>query len=390
MATTFAIVVIAVSIGLSFLYATLIVLHRRRIPFCDMNLTCYPKTNVFLTLRNLDDGLEENLTSVFTIDYPNFDVYLGVDDVNDPCAKVAERVRARFPGISSTVIAIGNSQINNPKINKLAFLEQRSYAPLIWVLDSDVRVAPQTLRSLVREQLLGAQIVFSPIRCRGARTLGGIIEMSYVNFFMSGNILTAWKLMRQRVIVGKSLLIERNALEAIGGFAYFADVLAEDFMLGEIFTQNGFSVRCNYTWIDNIKEVSTIKKYFDRMNRWAKIRFNLKRPIYLLEILLNPLALVLLFLPVLKMNAFPLALAISFFRVTLEYIVYFSINAGQRHRPFVMMAIAPAALIKDLLLFVIYFLPFFSNTVTWRGNTIRIGKKTRIIFNPRHLLYDNV
>jgi ceramide glucosyltransferase len=389
MATIVVIAVIAVSLGFSFVYATLIVLQRRRIPFCDLNLPSYPKTNVFMTLRNLDDGLEENLTSVFTLDYPDYDIYFGIDDINDPCVKVAERVRARFPRLSSTIVEIGNSQVHNPKVNKLAFLERQSDAPLIWVLDSDVRVEPQTLRALVSEHLLGAKIVFSPIRCRGARTFGAIIEMSYVNFFMSGNILTSWKLLRQRVIVGKSLLIERKALDAIGGFAHFIDVLAEDYLLGETFIQNGFSVRCNYTWIDNIKEVSTIKEYFDRMNRWAKLRFNLKRPIYMLEILLNPLALVLLFLPVLKINAIPLALAVIFLRVALEYIVFFSINAGKGHQASVIMTLAPAVLIKDLMLFVVYFLPFFSNTVTWRGNSIKIGKKTQIICTPQSLLYDN-
>jgi cellulose synthase/poly-beta-1,6-N-acetylglucosamine synthase-like glycosyltransferase len=208
--------------------------------------------------------------------------------------------------------------------------------------------------------------------------------MCYVNFFMSGSILTAWKLFHQRVIVGKSLLIERKALDAVGGFMYFADVLAEDYWLGETFSRHGFSVRCNDSWIDTIKETSTLKKYFDRMGRWAKLRFNLVRPVYLLEIFLNPLALVLLFLPLLKSNALPLALIVIFLRVVLEYLVFFAKNDGDCRRPAVVLAIAPAVLAKDFLSLLVYFIPFFSNTLTWRGNTIRIGKKTKITFNPKN------
>jgi len=389
MATTLAIAVIAASIGFSFLYATLIVLHRARVSVRDLNLPSYPKVNVFLTLRNLDDGLEENLVSVFSHDYPNYEVYFAVDSLNDPCVEVAERVRARFPNIRSFVVATGHLPATNPKINKLARLERLSNAPLIWVLDSDVRVGRQTLRALVAEHLdRGAKIVFSPVRCQGARTFGSVIEMSYVNFFMSGGILTAWKLLRKRVIVGKSLLIDRKALDAVGGFWYFADVLAEDHLLGEIFIRQGFSVRCNYTWIDTVKEFSTVKNYFDRMNRWAKLRFNLTRPLYMMEILLNPLALVLIFMPVLKSNALPLALTAIFLRTALEYAVFFAINDIDRRRPGVILALAPAVLVKDLLLLAVYFLPFFSHTVNWRGNTIRIGKKTRITFIPKNLLYD--
>ena len=389
MITTITVAVIIVSMSFSCLYAAIIVWHRRRVHTRDRELPDYPKVSIFLTLRNLDDGLEENLASVFSIDYPNYDVYFAVDTMEDPCMGALERVRARFPEVSSVIVAAGHSMVNNPKVSKLAQLERRSDAPLFWVLDSDVRVAPETLRALVGEYLHhDARIVFSPIRCRGARTFGSVIEMSYVNFFLSGSVVTAWKLLRQRVIVGKSLLIERKTLDQFGGFTYFADVLAEDHWLGETFAQSGFPVRCNYTWVDNIKETTTVKNYFARINRWAKLRFNLKRPVYLLEILLNPLALVLLFMPLLKTSALPLAVAVIAVRVALEYLVFFAINDSDRRRLPVILALAPAAIVKDILLLVVYFIPFFSRTVAWRGGTIRIGKYTLIAFNQENLLYD--
>lgn len=385
MVTSIAIALIAASLCCTVMYAAMIVLHGGRVPVNDLSLPFYPKTSIFLALRNLDDGLEENLTAVFSLDYPDFDVNFAVDALDDPCVRVAQRLRARFPGIKTAIIQVDQSPAHNPKVNKLARLEEQSDAPLIWVLDSDVRVGPQTLRALVGEHLnRGANMVFSPIRCQGARTFGSIIEMCYVNFFMSGSILTAWKLFHQRVIVGKSLLIERKALDAVGGFMYFADVLAEDYWLGETFSRHGFSVRCNDSWIDTIRETSTINNFFNRMGRWAKLRFNLVRPVYLLEILFNPLALVLLFLPLLKTSALPLALIVIFVRVAVEYLVFFAINHADRLRFAIILALAPAALAKDLLMLVVYVIPFFSNTVAWRGNTIRIGKKTRITFNQEN------
>jgi hypothetical protein len=65
MVTTIAIAVIAASLSCSFLYATLILLYAGRAPVRMVNLSSYPKTNVFLTLRSLDDGLEENLHFCF-------------------------------------------------------------------------------------------------------------------------------------------------------------------------------------------------------------------------------------------------------------------------------------------------------------------------------------
>jgi ceramide glucosyltransferase len=389
MPSTLAALVIALSLCMSVLYAALIIAHRRRIPFHNENLPHIPKVSIMLTLRNLDDGLEENVASIFQSDYPDYDVYFAVDDMEDPCIKTVESVRTRFQKIRSVVVATGHSYTHNPKVNKLSRLERLSGATLFWILDSDVRVAPQTLRSLVSEYFKhDAKIVFSPIRCRGAKTMGSSIETSYVDYYMSGSILFAWNLLRRRVIVGKSLLIERKALDRVGGFARFADVLAEDYWLGEIFAENGFAVRCNYTWVDNIKERSTIKNYFDRMNRWAKLRFNLKRPVYLLEIFLNPVAVVIFLSPFVKMNALPLLSAVLFVRIFLEYMVFFAISDFDRKRLKAILSVAPAAIFKDLIMLIVYFIPFFSHTVRWRGGTIQIGKKTRITFNRENILYD--
>ena len=61
-------------------------------------------------------------------------------------------------------------------------------------------------------------------------------------------MLASWAAAWAR-IVGKSMLIERAALAAFGGFAYFKGFLAEDFLLGETFAKSGFHVSTNFTWV---------------------------------------------------------------------------------------------------------------------------------------------
>jgi ceramide glucosyltransferase len=385
---TFAVGLIVLSMGLAFLYAVFIILHRPK-RVSSYRLTRYPRVSVLLTLRNMDDGLEENLSSVFSCTYPRYTVLCAVDSLQDPCMEVVERVRARFPGVPSMVVAAGHTQTSNPKISKLVQLERRSDAELFWILDSDIRVAPDTLTALVHEHVeRDTGIVFCPIRCRGARTFGSVLEMSYLNFFLSGSVISAWGLLRQRVIVGKSLLIDRRAIEQFGGFSYFADVLAEDHWLGEAFSRSGFSVRCNYTWVDNIKETSTVKIFFDRLVRWAKLRYNLKRPVYLLEFLLNPLAMVLVCIPLLGATAIPLAGAFVFVRIILEYLVLFAVDEAGRKKISVLCALPAAVLVKDLLMMAVYVIPFFSSTITWRGGRVRIGRDTLIPFCPESRLID--
>ena len=66
----------------------------------------------------------------------------------------------------------------------------------------------------------------------GSRTFASLIENTSLNFFTSGSIIAAWKLLRQHIVVGKSVLIEKKALGMLGGFGYFKNYLAEDFLLG--------------------------------------------------------------------------------------------------------------------------------------------------------------
>jgi ceramide glucosyltransferase len=384
-----AVGLIALTMGFACLYTTLIIIHRPRRTTAASPLSRHPHVDVLLTLRNMDDGLEENLSSVFSCDYPDYSVLLAVDTLKDPCMTAVERVRARFPGVASTVIAAGHTRTSNPKIDKLSQLERHSDAELFWILDSDIRVAPGTLSALVHEHIVhDAGIVFCPIRGSGARTFGSILEMSYLDFFLSGSVLCAWNLLRQRVIVGKSLLIDRRAIEHFGGFSYFADVLAEDHWLGEAFARSGFSVRCNYTWVDNIKETSSVKIFFDRIARWAKLRYHLKRPVYLLEPLLNPLAVILLCLPFLNRAAVPFAGMAVVLRIALEYLVLLAVDEKGRKNISILCFLPAAVLFKDLLMLAVYVMPFFSSTITWRGGSLRIGRGTLIPLSPETRLLD--
>ena len=374
-----ALALIALSVCCNCLFALMIVLHRRSVPLVNPKLSRFPKVSVLLTVRDLDDGLEENMVSVLSSEYPDFEVLVAVDSMEDPCVPVLNRARARFPSIRSTIVATGSPDSGNPKIDKLCKLEKMSDAALFWVLDSDTRVFPHTLVALVHEHLRsGAHLVFSPIRCFGAHAFGSILEMSYVNFFLSGSMLAAWSIFRQRVVVGKSLLIDSHALRQFGGFVYFADVLAEDHWLGESFHKSGFIVTCNYAWVKDIKETTTVRNYFDRVSRWAKLRFCLKTPVYFLEILFNPLGLALLLLPFMKNYWISLAVLIVVFRLILEYLVFFSLNAGDRRKPGVLAGLALAVIVKDLMMLFVYFIPFFNRRVNWRGRRITIEKDTRI------------
>jgi ceramide glucosyltransferase len=232
--------------------------------------------------------------------------------------------------------------------------------------------------------------VFSPIRGSSSRSFGSLMENAGLNFFTSGSIIASWFLGRQPIIVGKSVMVEREALETFGGFAYFKDYLAEDFLIGEAFKKSGFRVSTNCTWVTSVSQTATVKGVFMRLSRWAKLRYRLRTPVYLLEVLLNPVVVGLAGWAALGRRGWVVPAAAAGLKIGLEYINFLAVNTEDRRRVRNHLLFPAAVLAKDLLLFAVYLTPFFSRQVEWRGGRIAIGRKTLIHIpaNTDNLVYE--
>ena len=391
---TFAITlfIIAISITLFSMYTIFTVKYKEKITNDPVRHTdrVYPLVSILKPLKNMDDEIEKNLESFFHLDYPSYEVLFGVDSLGDPVMDIIEVLQAKYPHIPSFVIETGHSSTENPKIHKLTMLSEKSTGELFWVSDSNIRVEPLTLTKLVNEYLeKDSRIIFSPIRATGSRSIGSIIENAYINHFLSGNVISAWALFKQQIIVGKSMLIERQTLNYFGGFSYFKDHLAEDYVMGETFTTSKFPISTNFTWVTTINSSTTIKGFFSRMERWSQLRYHLKPHYYLLEIFLNPVLLaIFLSLPNDGKKSYIMLLSSFLLKMILEYFNLYHINPTDRRKLKILLLFPFCILLKDIILFLVYFAPFFSRTVNWRGGKITIGKDTLISFSQENLLFD--
>ena len=341
----------------------------------------YPLVSVLKPVKGIDDGLEANLESFYQLDYPLYEILFAVDDWQDESLAIIKKLAARYPHVHTKILATGDPLTENPKIHKLSWLESESRGRLLWVTDASVRVEPQTLRRLVEKYSSSkAKLIFSPVLGTNSRSLASLMENTYLNFFTSGNIIALWKLFRQPVVMGKSILLDRSALKALGGFKYFKDYLAEDYLIGKSFQDSGFKVDTNYIWIKNISEQASLKTFFKRTARWARMRSKLNRPAYLAEILLNPLIIALAAAVVFGFGSsfWKLALLVASGKIILEYLNFLVVNQPDRRRAANHLFFPAIVIIRDLLLFAVYLTPFFSSTINWRGHHFKIGKNSLI------------
>jgi ceramide glucosyltransferase len=377
---TLILIILALSGVVLCLFTAFTVAYRRGKKTAGSGARSYPFVSLLKPVKNIDDDMAANLQSFYRLDYPGYEVLFAVDDFKDPCVAILRDLQARHPRIRTTIVATGHPPFENPKIHKLARLESKSSGSLFWATDSNVRVAPDALRRLVDEYLdHDAKVVFSPIRGSSSRTFASLMENSSLNFFTSGSVIASWFLGHQAIIVGKSILIEREALETFGGFGYFKDYLAEDFLLGEAFTKSGFRVSTNCTWVTNVSQTATLKSFFKRLSRWAKLRYRLRLSVYLAEILLNPIVLALAGWAAFGRGGWVVLAVTAAVKVAIEYANFLFVNPEDSRRLRNHLLFPAAVVAKDLINFAVYLTPFFSRQVEWRGGRMAIGRDTLIL-----------
>src|SRR5436190_24295654 len=89
------------------------------------------------------------------------------------------------------------------------------------------------------------------------------------------------------------MLLHREELEAVGGFRFLGQFLAEDQVCAEEFRRLGRPVTVSGNLIDNVLGRRTLKEFNGRHLRWARLRRRVSVFGYSSEFLLNPVFIAL-------------------------------------------------------------------------------------------------
>jgi ceramide glucosyltransferase len=172
-------------------------------------------------------------------------------------------------------------------------------------------------------------------------------------------------------------------LEETGGLQQLKDVLAEDYVMGQLVRNTGRKVHISRHLINNVNTRWKLARFWNRHTRWGQLRLSLGGPAYIWELLANPVFLA--FLPLCSGQSFRAFLGVAFIASALkasgDYLLGKRVGADLKASYYFLVPF------KDLLVGLMWFYPFFIKTVTWRGHTCRItsGSKLREINVPDDL-----
>ena len=371
---TMTLLVSIAALGFFLLLVQRLALHvalRRPLPLPSR----HPGISILKPLCGVDDALEENLRSFAQLDYPHFEVLLGVKDRSDTAWPIACALAARDRRFR--VVQQRSTPGLNPKVNQLVTLAADAKHELLLVSDSNARL-PRSALNEVAAYFENTRVgcVTHPVSGRGHVSFGALLDNLHLVSSVGAAQLGVKTLAGKDLVVGKSMGLRRSALEALGGFTRYVDVLAEDYVIGQDLRRLGLEVRVARTPVWNVTVDRTVRSFFERYLRWGVIhRTAVTLPTSLAQGLINPLPLLLL-AAALKPGLQSLVVlgAGTLLKTALDV----SSARALQCDPIGWRAI-PAVLVKDSLIFVTWLHGLGSRTLVWRGHRLRVGARSRLL-----------
>jgi ceramide glucosyltransferase len=229
-----------------------------------------PPVSILKPVRGLDRTSYENFATFCQQDYPDYEVVFAVADEDDPAIDVIRRLIARFPDRSIRLLIGAPGLGPSSKVNKLCRLTREARHDLLVISDSDIRVTPDYLRSVVapfRDRRVGA-VTCLYVGITDGHPASELEAIGIATDFAAG-VLTARQLEGVRFALGATMATTRDRLREIGGFEALVTYCAEDFQLGHRIAELGYVVELAPYVVASECAVRTLRDYVRHQLRWA-------------------------------------------------------------------------------------------------------------------------
>jgi len=230
-----------------------------------------PPVTIFKPIHGAEEKLASNLESFLQQDYPDYEVIFGVRDLQNPAARVAEGVRARYPHVPSKIILSGPPTWPNAKVFSLEKMISASSRSYFIISDSDVRVAPDFLRNTI-PPLLDPEVGLVTCMYRGIPALDfwSWLEALGLSVEMPSGVMVADMMEGMRFALGPAMAVRRDAIDAIGGIRAVADYYSDDFELGNRIWAQGYEVVLSHHIVHNVLTSRPPLRTMGDQLRWMK------------------------------------------------------------------------------------------------------------------------
>lgn len=320
-------------------------------------------------LHGAEPRLRENLQSFLDQAWAApIQLVAGVQRPDDPAAGIAR-------SLPVALVVDATAHGANAKVSNLINMAPAARHDLIVLSDSDMAVSPHYLATLAGAL---AQPGVGAVSClyRGRGDAGGWSRFAAA--MLSYQFLPAvglgLHLGLAQPCMGSTIALRRATLDSIGGFARFADLLADDYAIGEAIRAEGLRVAVPPLLTVHACDETSLAAIWRHEVRWAATVRLIDPAGFAGMTALHPLPAALLLTLIAPLPGLALVVAAIGARLVLKRVV--DRIAGASTAPAWML---PA---RDLLSFAVHCRAFTVRSVDWRGRSLRMAESGRVTAGP--------
>jgi len=241
---------------------------RRPRPAADFT----PPVSNLQPIRGLDHEAYENFASLCRQDYPDYELLFCVSSDDSPAVPVIEKLARDFPERRIRLLQGSGQDGVNDKVAKLVRLVSEARNEVLVINDSDVRVEPSYLRTIVaplRDPNIGAVTCFyaSTEDKTFAENLQSVGMMS--DFF--AGILVSTQLEGVRFALGTSIATTRRRLAEFGGYESLVNRPGDDFLVGHLIAEHGHKVELLPYTVLAVSDYASFSQLIHKRLRWMVV-----------------------------------------------------------------------------------------------------------------------
>jgi chlorobactene glucosyltransferase len=234
-----------------------------------------PKVSIIVAARNEEDALPAALESMLALDYPDYEIVLVDDDSRDRTGAIADEWAGK-PAARGRLKILHNKQLPPDWYGKVHALHLAANAAAgEWVLatDADMVFHPSALR-----------VAMSYALEQGVQLLSIVPELEFSSFWETV-VLPAFTFLvstfypfrlvndpksSRALAAGGFILMKREDLNALGGYAQLREVLIEDVRLAQLFKRQGRRIHLAASrGLFHTRMYSSVGEMFEGLSRSA-------------------------------------------------------------------------------------------------------------------------
>jgi ceramide glucosyltransferase len=231
-----------------------------------------PPVSILKPVRGIDPEAYENFASFCRQDYPEYELVFCVGKDDDQAIAVLEQLKRDFPERHIRVLFGSRRRAVNDKVAKLARLVAEAKYEYLAISDSDVRVPPDYLRSVMAP--------FADRHVGGLTCFYGSIQddtfadkLQTVGMFSDfyAGIIVAQQLDGVKFALGQTIVTRRALIAGFGGYQRLENRPGDDLLVGRLIAEQGYEVKLLPYTVATVSDYRSIGELLQKRLRWIVV-----------------------------------------------------------------------------------------------------------------------